>query len=118
MRCFGTGCHIRRGVAELAKQVATRGASSAGITSTWPSRSRTDNDRGMPPHPRLDGKRAAGEMRRGRRRGLRLYRWGLCCLSLSLLKFAAGVGGDCGRIGGERVGYSVSADLFSFPFWE
>ena len=51
----------------------------AGITSAWPSRSRTDNDRGMPPNPRLDGKRAAGE-----------------CV--------AGVGGDGDRIGGERVG--------------
>ena len=28
-----------------------------------------DNDRGMPTNPRLDGKRAAGEKRRGRRRG-------------------------------------------------
>ena len=72
MSCFGAGCHIRRGVAELAKQVATavtRGASLVGITSALPSRSRTDDDQGMPPNPRLDGKRAAGEMRRGRRRG-------------------------------------------------
>ena len=66
MSCFGTGCR-------------TRGASSAGITSAWPSRSRTDNERGMPPHPRWDGKRAAGEMCRGE-------------------------GGDGDRIGGEWVG--------------
>lgn len=72
MSYFGAGCHIRRGAAELAKQVATavtRGASSAGMTSALPSRSRTDNDWGMPPNPRLDGKRAGGEMRCGRRRG-------------------------------------------------
>ena len=72
MSYFGTGCHIRRGVAELAKQVATAvtlGASLAGMTSALPSRSGTDNDRGMPLNPRLDGKRAVGGMCRGRRRG-------------------------------------------------
>ena len=58
MSCFDVRCHIRRGVAELAKQVATAvtcGASSVGITSALPSRSGTDNDRGMPPNPRLGG---------------------------------------------------------------
>ena len=65
MSYFGAGCRAR-------------GASSAGA-SAWPSRGRTDNDRGLPPAPRLDGKRAAGEMRRGR-------------------------SGEDDRIGGERVG--------------
>ena len=36
--CFGAGCHIRRGVAELAKQVAIAVTLGAG----------PDNERGMP----------------------------------------------------------------------
>ena len=51
----------------------------------------------MPPHPRLDGKRAAGEMRRGRRRGLDLQQVlperdgdGLCSVGrANLLEYGA-----------------------------
>ena len=71
--CFGTGCRAP-------------GASSAGITSAWQSRSRTDNDRGMPPNP---------DWMASRRQ----------------VKCVAGGGGDGDRIGGVRVGYPRSLGI-------
>ena len=85
MSCFGAGCR-------------TRGASLAGMTSALPPRSGTDNARGIPPNPRLDGKRAAGEMRCGRSRGRWLCRRGVGWRAVS----------DTSRqLGGDNLGVAV-----------
>ena len=65
MSCFDARCRTRG--ASLGGRVC-RGRQVKCAAGVGGER-RSDNDRGMFPNPRLDGRRAAGEMRRGRRRG-------------------------------------------------
>ena len=76
----------------------------ARITSALPSRSRTDNDRGMPPNPRWDNKRTTA------RNG-----GGLACRGRQV-KCAAGGCGDGDRIGGEWGVWALGVG-HSVPVW-